>query len=97
MKMISAGWIIPKICLLITERKTRCIIGLGLKGKLGIFTPQRTAPRPKLRFVLVQCEDEEPRGYLEELAGKFKSSSIAKEYQKIFHYIQINFPVCLDQ
>ena len=46
----SAGWEVVGASFLITERRTRCILGLDLQGKVGIHTTQKLAPKEKTRF-----------------------------------------------
>ena len=44
---------------LITERRTRCILGLDLQSKVGIHTTQKLAPKEKKRFDVLLCEQPE--------------------------------------
>ena len=44
-KIRSAGWEVQDATFLITERRTRCILGLDLQNKVGITTTQRPARR----------------------------------------------------
>ena len=54
-KMASAGWHIPEtFFLLITERKTLCILELDLQSKLCIPTSQRPATKTKSIFDVLQ-------------------------------------------
>ena len=55
-KLRSTGWEIPDATFLITERRTRCILGLDLQNKVGITTTQRPAPKKKSRFDIMLCQ-----------------------------------------
>ena len=55
----SAGWEVKGVTFLVTERKTRCIIGLDLQGQLGIVTTQKPAPKELTRFDVLMCEQSE--------------------------------------
>ena len=41
----SEGWELRNTAFLITERPTRCILGVDLQRKMGISTKQKSAPR----------------------------------------------------
>ena len=43
----SAGGEVKGVLFLVIERPKRCFLGLGLQGKLGIHTTQKTAPTEK--------------------------------------------------
>ena len=55
----------------VTERKTRCIIGLDLQGKVGIVTTQKPAPKELTRFDVLMCEQSE--GWKEKFFNKFRN------------------------
>ena len=56
---------------LITERRTRCILGLDLQSKVGIHTTQKLAPKEKTRFDALLCEQSE--GWKNKFYNKFKN------------------------
>ena len=64
-----------------TERKTRCKIGLDLQGKVGIATTQKPAPRELSRFDVLMCEQSEV--WKNKFVDKFAICLIDKESQKI--------------
>ena len=66
----SAGWEVVGPSFLITERRTRCILGLDLQSKVGIHTTQKLAPRDKTRFDVPLCEQSE--GWKNKFYSKFK-------------------------
>ena len=74
----SAGWEVKGATFLVTERKTRCIMGLDLQGQVGIVTTQKPAPKELSRFDVLMCRK----------VGKINSSInseiylIDKEFQK---------------
>ena len=52
----SAGWEVVGASFLITERRTRCFLGLDLQSKVGIHTTQKLAPKERtvnLRIFLI--------------------------------------------
>ena len=55
----SAGCEVKGATFLVTERKTRCIIGLDLQGRVGIATTQKPAPRELSRFYVLICQQSE--------------------------------------
>ena len=55
----SAGWEVKGATFLVTERKTRCIMGLDLQGQVGIVTTQKPAPKELTRFDVLKCEQSE--------------------------------------
>ena len=57
----SAGWEVKGVSFLVTERRTRCILGLYLQGKVGIHTTQKTARTEKPRFDVLVCEHSQRR------------------------------------
>ena len=67
----SAGWEVKGATSLVTERKTRCIMGLDLQGQVGIVTPQKPAPKELTRFDVLMCEQSE--GWKEKFFNKFKN------------------------
>ena len=67
----SAGWEVVGASFLITERRTRCILGLDLQSKVGIHTTQKLAPKEKTRFDVLLCEQSE--GWKNKLYKKFKN------------------------
>ena len=66
----SAGWEVMGASFLITERRTRIILGLDLQCKVGIHTTQKLAPKDKTRFDVLLCE--QPGGWKNKLYSKFK-------------------------
>ena len=67
----SAGWEVKDATFLVSERKTRCIMGLDLQGQVGIVTTQRLAPKELTRFDVLMCEQSE--GWKEKFFTKFKN------------------------
>ena len=67
----SAGWEVHGAALLVTERRTRYILGLDLHGKLGIHTTQKSATSRRSRFDVLLCEQSE--GWKEKFYDQFKS------------------------
>ena len=67
----SAGWELVGALFLITEWRTRCILGLDLQNKVGIHTTQKLAPKDKTRFDMLLCEQSE--GWKNKFYGKFKN------------------------
>ena len=55
----SAGWEVKGATFLVTERRTRCVMGLDLQGQVGISTTQKSAPRKLSRFDVLMCEQSE--------------------------------------
>ena len=55
----SAGWEVVGALFLITERRTRCILGLDSQSKVGIHTTQKLAPKDKTRIDVLLCEQSE--------------------------------------
>ena len=70
-KIRSAGWEVPDATFLLTERRTRCIIGLDLQNRVGITTTQRPAPKMKSLFDILLCEQSEV--WKEKFNGNFKN------------------------
>ena len=66
----SAAWEVVGASFLITERRTRCILGLDLQSKVGILTTQKLAPKDKTRFGVLLCEQSE--GWKNKFYSKFK-------------------------
>ena len=67
----SAGWEVVGASFLITERRTRCILGLDLQSKVGIHATQKLAPKEKTRFDVLLCEQSE--GWKNKFYSKFKN------------------------
>ena len=67
----SAGWEVVEASFLITERRTRCILGLDLHSKVGIHTTQKLAPKDKTRFDVLLCEQSE--GWKQKFYNKLKN------------------------
>ena len=67
----SAGWEVVGASFLITERRTRCFLGLDLQSKIGIHTTQKLAPKEKTRFDVLLCEQSE--GWKNKFYSKFKN------------------------
>ena len=55
----SAGWEAIGATFLVTERKTRCIMGLDLQGQVGIVTTQKPAPKELTSFEVLMYEQSE--------------------------------------
>ena len=55
----SAGWDVVGASFLITERRTRCLLGLDLQSKVGIHTTQNLAPKDNTRFDVLPCKQSE--------------------------------------
>ena len=77
----SAGWEVKGATFLVSERKTRCIMGLDLQGQLGIVTTQKPAPKELTRFNVLMCEQSE--GWKKKFSLNLKTYLIDKEFQKI--------------
>ena len=78
---------------LVTERKTRCIMGLHLQGQVGIFTTQKPAPKELTRFDVLMCEQSE--GWKEKFFNKFKNLFERQEISK--NHIassKFKYPLC---
>ena len=67
----SAGWEVRGATSLVSERKTRCIMGLDLQGQVGIVTTQKPAPKELTRFDVLMCEQSE--GWIEKFFTQFKN------------------------
>ena len=67
----SAGWEVKGATFLVSERKTRCIMGLDLQGQVGIVTTQKPAPKELTKFDVLLCEQSE--GFKEKFFTKFKN------------------------
>ena len=67
----SAGWEVVGASFLITERRTRCILGLDLQSKVGIHTTQKLAPKEKTRFDVLLYEQSE--AWENKFYSKFKN------------------------
>ena len=66
-----AGWEVKGATFLVTERKTRCIMGLDLQGQVGIVTTQKPAPKELSWFDVLMCEQSE--GWKNKCFNKFRS------------------------
>ena len=64
----SAGWEVVGASFLITERRTRLILGLDLQSKVGIHTTQKLAPNDTTRFDVL----EQPESWKNKFYSKFK-------------------------
>ena len=91
-KIRSAGWEVPDATFLITERKTRCILGLNLQNKMGITTTQRPTPKKKSRFDIMLCEQSGP--WKEKFYDDFKPLFDRKG--SVHHVVSTTFkyPLC---
>ena len=89
----SAGWEVQEATFLITERRTRCILGLDLQSKVGITTTQRPAPKLKSRFEIMLCEQSEP--WKEKFYEDFKSL-FDRKGRSVHHVVSTTFkyPLC---
>ena len=77
----SAGWEVVGASFLITERRTRCILGLDLQSKVGIHIKQKLAPKEKTRFDVLLCEQSE--GWKTNSIVNLKTFLIVKGVRKI--------------
>ena len=77
----SAGWEVKGVSFLVTERRTRCILGLDLQSKIGMHTTQKTAPSEKSKFDVLLWEQLE--GWKNYFTINFQTSLIVKENQKV--------------
>ena len=55
----SASWEVKDAYFLVTERRARCILGLDLQGKFGMYTSQKSSPVNRSRFDVLLCEQSE--------------------------------------
>ena len=92
----SAGWEVMEASFLITERRTRCIMGLDLQSKVGIHTTQKLVPKDKTRFDVLLCE--QPEGWKDKFCSKFKNLFVRHGCSKN-HVVSTKFkyPLCLLQ
>ena len=67
----SASWEVKGATFLVSERKTRCIVGLDLQGQVGKVTTQKLAPKELTRFDVLMCEHSE--GWKGKFFTKFKN------------------------
>ena len=74
----SAGWEVKRVLFLVTERRTRCILGFDFQSKIGIHTTQKTAPTDKFRFDVLLCEESQGLKKL-----NFRTFLTARAVQKI--------------
>ena len=84
----SAGWEIHNVTFLITERRTRCILGLDLKNKVGIISTLEPAPKEKSRFDVLLCEQSEE--WKEKFHAKFKNL-FDRQGRSIHHVVNTTF------
>ena len=90
----STGWEVKGATFLVSERKTRCIMGLDLQGQVGIVTTQKPAPKELTRFDVLMCEQSE--GWKEKIFTKLKNlfdrQGISKNHivssKFKYHYVQ---------
>ena len=92
-KIRSAGWENPGATFLVTERRTRSILGLDFQNKVGITTTQRPAPKKKSRFDIMLCEQSE--AWKEKFYDDFKNLFDRKR-RSIHHVVSTTFryPLC---
>ena len=92
-KIWSAGLEVPDVTFLITERKTRCIIGLDLQNRVDITTTQRPAPKTKSLFDIMPCEESEV--WKEKFHADFKNL-FDRKGRSIHHVVSTTFkyPLC---
>ena len=92
----SAGCEVVGASFLITERRTRCILGLDLQSNVGIHKTQKLAPKEKTRFDVLLCEQSE--GWKNKFYSKFKNLSDRQGCSKN-HVVSTKFkyPLCLLQ
>ena len=69
------------VSFLVTERRTRCILGLDLQSKIGIHTTQKMAPSENSKFDVLLSEQSE--GWKNYFIINFQTSLIVKENQKV--------------
>ena len=82
----SAGWEVKGATFLVSERKTRCIMGLDLQGQVGIVTTQKPAPKELTRFDVLMCEQSE--GWKEKFSLNLKTYLKDKVFRKITLSVQ---------
>ena len=70
----SAGWEVKGATSLVTERKTRCIMGLDWQGQVEIVTTIKPAPKELTRFDVLMCELSED--WKETFFNKFKKITL---------------------
>ena len=92
-KIRSAGWEVPDATFLITERRTRCILGLDLQNKVGITTTQTPAPKIKSRFDIMLWEQSGP--WKEKFYEDFKPL-FDRKGRSVHHVVNTTFkyPLC---
>ena len=78
----STGWEVKGATFLMTERKTRCIMGWDLQGQVGITTTQKPAPRELSRFHVLMCEQSEgwKNKFFDKLRDLFDRQGISKNH-----------------
>ena len=89
----SAGWEVKGATFLVSERKTRCIMGQDLQGQVGIVTTQKPAPKEVTRFDVLMCEQSE--GWREKFFTKFKNLFDRQGISKNFIVSsKFKYPIC---
>ena len=78
----SAGWEVKGATFLVSERKTRCIMGLELQGQVGIVTTQKPAPKELTRFDVLMCEQSEKwnENFFTQFKNLFERQGISKNH-----------------
>ena len=76
----SAGCEVQGAPLLVTERRTLCILGLDLQRKLGIQTTQKSAPSRRSRFDVLLCEQSDgwKQKFYKQIKGLFNRQGSRK-------------------
>ena len=79
----SAGWEVKGATFLVTERRTRCIMGFDLQGQVGIATTQKPAPKELSRFEVIMCKQSEgwKNKFFNKLSNLFVRQGISKKSQ----------------
>ena len=80
----STGWEVKGATFLVTEPKTRCIMGLDLQGHVGITTTQKPAPRELSRFDVLMCEQSEgwKNKFFDKFSDFFERQGISKNHTR---------------
>ena len=89
----SAGWEVQEARFLITERRTRCILGLDSQNKVDISTAHKLAPKERSSFDVLSCEQSDE--WKEKLYSKFKYL-FERQGRSIHHVVNttFNYPLC---
>ena len=91
----SAGWEVKGANFLVTERRTRWILGLDLRCQVGISTIQRPAPRGLSRFGVLLCVQSEGLEikFLQQFKDLFNRQEISENHIKSSEFKQFLCPI----